>query len=81
MKQDGIDREKIREKLKLCIDLLGTSGHPKELINIVTGSIGSEAINVDNSYSLGEKQMREYEASWPDGFNSTISRSVITLKE
>ena len=48
---------------------------------IVTGRIGSEGVIVDNSYSLGDKQMLEHEASWPDGFNSTISSSVITLKE
>ncbi len=62
VKYDENDRQVIREKLQTCIDPLNTASH---LVNIVTGHICTDEVNVHNAIDLGKSQMKEYEASWP----------------
>ncbi len=62
VKYDENDRQVIREKLQTCIDPLNTASH---LLNIVTGHICTDEVNVHNAIDLGKSQMKEYEASWP----------------
>ena len=76
---DAADRQHIREKLGISIDPLQPNGHPKGLINIVTGKVAPESVNVDRSVQIGTQQMREYEASWPDGFHKPLAKQVITI--
>ncbi len=66
VKYDENDRQVIREKLQTCIDPLNTASH---LVNIVTGHICTDEVNVHNAIDLGKSQMKEYEASWPAGFH------------
>ena len=35
-----------------------------------------DKVNVDTGLQIGEKLMRRYELSWPNGFNATISKGV-----
>ncbi len=44
---DAIDREKNRNKLVTCIDLLNPANHPPG--NIVTGRISPASVTVDDS--------------------------------
>ena len=63
IKYDKNDRQVIREELKLCIDPLNTAGQASALVNIVSGRICPDEINVHDAVDLGKAQMEEYEAS------------------
>jgi hypothetical protein len=78
---DSKDREKIHNKLTCCTDPLNPPEHVQGIINIVTGQICTDdKVNVDNSVSIGKKQMKEYQASWPEGFNAPINKKVVTMQ-
>ena len=78
---DGADCESIRDKLKLCIDLLDPTSHPPTIVNIVSGQIADGTVNVQDAVAIGSKQMQEFEKSWPEGFRSTISKKVMTVSD
>ncbi len=65
---DENDRQFNRKKLKLFIDPLDTAGQGSALVNIVSGCICQDEVNVNDAVDLDKAQMEEYEASWPDGF-------------
>ena len=71
---DQNDRQVIREKLKTCIDPLNTAGQASALVNIVSGHICTDEVNVHDAVDLGKAQMEEYEASWPEGFHQPPKR-------
>ena len=71
LKADVIDRSRIRTSIETCIDSLSTAEHPK--------SISPDSVNVENSFTIGEEQMKKYEATWPCGFNDALSKKVITM--
>ena len=79
IKSDNLDREKIRLKLQTSIDPFATTNHPSNVVNIVTGQIAPENVNVDQSVLIGEQLRKEYESSWPEGFYQVIPRRVITM--
>ena len=54
---DATDRGKLRDKLSTAIDLLDPSSHPTGIINLVTGKITGDNVNVDKSVSIGTYQM------------------------
>ena len=37
-----------------------------------------DAVNVDQALEIGQKEMSDFENSWPEGFNEKISRIVKT---
>ena len=55
-----------REILKLCNDPLNTAGQVSALVNIVSGRIFPDELNVHDAVDLGKAQMEEFEASWPE---------------
>ena len=61
----AMDRSKIQKKLSICIDPLNTNDQPSGIIKFVSGEICQDTVNVDKAISLGEKQMKDYEAGWP----------------
>ena len=81
IKYDENHRQVIREELKLCIDPLNTAGQASALVNIVSGSICPDEVNVHDAVDLGKAQMEEYEASWPEGFHQPLKKRVRTMKE
>ena len=78
---DGADRQSIQEKLKLCIDLLDPTSHPPTIVNIVSGQVADDTVNVEDSVAIGTKQMQEFEKGWPEGFRNTISKKVKTVSD
>jgi len=76
---DKKDKETIRAKLAQSIDPLNPTQHPKNLVNIVTGNIAPEGVNVDNSVQVSSSQMKEFEQSWPENFHGTISKKIVTM--
>ena len=76
---DASDREKIRNKLLTCIDPLNSDSHPHGLVNIVTGCISPDSVNVDNSLAIGLQQMKDYEQGWPQSFHKPLTKKVVLM--
>ena len=77
MNADVKDRISLRKVLAGCIDPLQPDSHPGgQLLNICTGRIATEEVNVWNAFALGRCQMEECEKSWPDGFYKTCHTGV-----
>ena len=49
------------------------------LLNIATGQLSPDKVNVDNAVAIGTDQMEQYEAQWPDSFNKSIPKKVVTM--
>ncbi|KAK3883333.1 hypothetical protein Pcinc_012369 [Petrolisthes cinctipes] len=76
---DAKDREMIQKKLQMYTDPLDPKCDQNGIVNIVTGLIGSTAVNVDDAVGIGTQHMKKYEASWPDGFDSPMTSKVVTM--
>ncbi|KAG0722059.1 hypothetical protein GWK47_045188 [Chionoecetes opilio] len=76
---DAKDRENIQHKLEMCINPFSREDHPEGIVNIVTGRIAPDAVNVDNSVDLGKEQMKQFEAGWPESFHEPLSNKVVTM--
>ena len=79
IKADYQDRLKIREKLLTCIDILDSTTHPKNIVNISSGRVGTDSVNAHISVKIGSEQVRLYEQSWPGGFYEPIPKRVINM--
>ena len=79
LKADAIDRDRIRTSLETYIDPLCTVEHPEHIVNVVSGRISPDSVNVENSVTIGKEQMKKYEATWPGGFNDALPIKVITI--
>ena len=79
IRSDGVDREKIRNKLEAIIDPLNPASHPSGgIINVISGK-NTVSVNVDQALTIGEEQMKKFENSWQEGFHSNIPKQVQTL--
>ena len=79
IRADKDDRDKLYTKMNRSIDPLDPSDHPDGIINIVTGRIAPDNVTADQSVKIGQQQMKDFESRWPDGFNSTINKKVVTM--
>lgn len=79
IRSDNSDRKKLKEKLSKCIHPLDPSGHPKELLNIVSGKLADTSVNVQNAVEIGRASLQAFENGLPDGFHNAISSSVVTM--
>ena len=79
-RSDAIDRKGIREKLATAIDPLDPAQHPENIVNIVTGKIAVDGVNVDNACEIGVQQQKLFEESFPYGFHNPISKKVTTMQ-
>ena len=78
---DGSDRQSIQNKLKLCIDPLDPTSHAPTIVNIVSGQVADDTVNVQDAVAIGTRQMQEFEKGWPERFQSTISKKVKTVSD
>ena len=51
------------------------------LINISNGQIAQPNVNIDRALEVCREQLKQFEASWPDGFYNTLSKQVVTFAE
>ena len=51
------------------------------LINILNGQIAQPNVNIDRALEVCREQLKQFEASWPDGFYNTLSKQVVTFAE
>ena len=68
------DRQVISGKLYTCIDPLNTASH---LVNIVSGHICTDEVNLYNAIDLGKVQMKDYEASGQKDSINPSRREVV----
>ena len=80
IKSDRADRENLSKKLELCIDPLDHASHPPSILNIVSGQIANDTVNVHDAVAIGTKKMQE-ENGWPKQFNETISKRITTISD
>lgn len=77
---DKADRDSLRRYLSKIVDPLDPSSHPGgHLMNIVSGEIAPENVNVHEAISKGKEVIKKFKESWPSGFYQTISQPVITM--
>ena len=81
IKADSVDRNKLRKKLEMCIDPLSIDHHTDCIVNIATGAISSESVNVDKSVSIGEHQLQAFKANWPESFKSSLTKQIVTMSD
>ena len=80
IKTDVQDRLSLHVTLQECIDPMGPDSHPDgALLNVVTGAVAPQDVNIDRAVTLGQEQMEALESSWPEGFYNTIKRQVVTF--
>ena len=78
---DTKDRNALKRQLQLCAHLFDMASHdPTVLMNIYTGEISPDKRNVGKSVEIGNKQMKEFQESLPDGFYATLPKKVITME-
>ena len=76
---DANDRGDIQQKLEMCIDPFNSDNHPDGIVNIVTGRIAPDIVNVDNSVAMGKEQMKQFDTGWPATFYEPLSNKVVTM--
>ena len=82
MKSDEVDRKMLRDFFGNCIHPLHLNSHDQTVLcNIYTGQTAYETVNVYDSVKIGENQLIEFKRNLPEGFRSTISKTVVTMKE
>ncbi|MES9884040.1 MAG: hypothetical protein ABW185_24600 [Sedimenticola sp.] len=80
IKSDAEDRRKLRVKLDSCIPPLTPSEHPPGLVNIVSGKLAPDKVNVDEAYSVGCQQLATFQDGLPDKFYQPLSKEVVTME-
>ena len=50
------------------------------LVNIYTGFVAENAVNVYDSVKTGKQQQSHFQESWPEGFYATIKKEVKNMK-
>ena len=76
---DAKDRSNIKNKLEESIHPLDTATHPSGLVQVVTGKIVNDDVDVDNSVAIGEQMMADFVNAWPDSFTKQLPKCVKTM--
>ena len=79
MKNDGEDRNGLKQMIENVIHPLNPQSHTNCPLNIVSGKVSPETVNVDKCLEIGKGQMTEFEEGLPDGFYAPIRRKVVTM--
>ena len=67
--------------MERIIDPLDSSSHPDgALLNIVTGELADEKVNVHEAVSKGQEVIVKFKKSCPEGFYNTISNPVVLME-
>ena len=67
---------KIQNMFDTCISPLNSEQHPRGIVNIVTGEVAPDAVNVDRALEIGSAQLVTFKASLPEGFYAPLSLGV-----
>ena len=47
---------------------LSCGDHPADIVNVVTGRVGSKEVNVDDAATIGQRQTQEFQTSGHKAF-------------
>jgi len=73
IKTNAQDRQSLSVTLQECIDPMDPDSHPDgALLNVVTGAVAPQDVNIDRAVTLGQEQMEALESSWLEDFYNTI---------
>ena len=81
MENDSKDHDALEEKIAIIIHPLNVDAHPECPVNVVTGSISPETVNVDEAVMIGTQQMQEFKELLPNGLHEKIKKKVVTMTE
>ena len=74
------DRRKIRTALQKCIHPLDAASHAANtVVNIYTGEVSDESVNVNKAFEIGTEQLKKFHESLPEGFRERLSSKVVTM--
>lgn len=65
--------------MQTCIHPLDTDDHSEGLVNIQTGQMAPDSVNVEQAVKIGKAQMVSFENSLPCSFNAPLSMKVVTI--
>ncbi|KAH3748959.1 hypothetical protein DPMN_183448 [Dreissena polymorpha] len=68
-----------KRKFDTCIDPMNPAEHSTGVLNIVSGRIDNECVNVDDALAIGMEQMIAFENTWPEGFHSKLTNKAGTI--
>ena len=78
---DMKDRNALKITLEFCAHLFdGTSHDQSVLMNIYTDEINPDKSNIYKSVKIENKQMKEFQKSFHDGFHATLPKKVTTME-
>ena len=81
IKIDSQDRCNMQKKLEQLIHPVLPNHHSSELLNIASGKIERDSsVNMTDGVEIGKEQMKEFYATFPDGFYSPIKKKVKLMK-
>ena len=78
IESDETDRSGIRKTLEKCIDPFKKD--LDGLVNIFSGFIAKDEVDVHKSIEIGKRQHSDFVNSLPEGFHNKISSKIITMK-
>ena len=67
--------------MSCALDPLDHASHPPSILNIVSGQIANDTVNVHDAVAIGTKKMQEFENGRPKQFNETISKRITTISD
>lgn len=75
---DAEDRNKLRGELRKYTHPLKSNAN--RVVNIVTGRVASEKVNVNEAVEIGRRMASEFTESLPAGFHSPVHSQVRTMQ-
>ena len=75
------DRESIKKKHDICIDLLDPGKSLEAIINVASGQLAAESVNLELAIELCSEAMNKFQSMLPNGFDRKVSKTVVTQSE
>ena len=82
IKEDAKDRSSLRAVLSNYIHPLDPKQHPtNNIVNIVTGQVCGDTVNVAEALEEGTKSLKNFESGLPTGFHNPIKKVIKTISD
>ena len=73
---DARDPESIRKKHDICIDSLDPGKHWEATINVASGQLAAESVNVELAIELCSEAMNKFQSTLPHSFDKKVSKTL-----
>ena len=74
------DKEIIGVKLQIWTNPLNAIDPPNGIVNIVIRQIVPQSVNLDNAVAIEDKQMNEFQVTWPSGIYAPLIKKVVIME-